>query len=278
MPRDVDEKALFERFSNRYKFTQSDLLRKIERSNCGCDYGASSFTTVEQVNKLGDLLELDPQQRLLEVGAGSGWPGLCLAKKTGCDVTLIDLPIEGLIIAKARAVADDLGSVSRMVVASGTALPFRQNWFHAISHSDVLCCLVDKLSVLRACRDVVHEDGKMIFSVILISPDLSETDYGIAAESGPSFISADDSYPNLLQQAGWKLVDQANLTTEFLETLRVGLENELNHADDLKDLLGKEETSMRLTRSHSYIKAIERGLIKRELFHAIPATDRIDRQ
>jgi len=277
MPRDIDEKALFERFSNKYKFIKSDLLKKIERSRCGCDYGATSYATVEQVNKLSDLLELDSQKRLLEVGAGSGWPGLYLAKKTGCDVTLIDLPIEGLIIAKARAVADDLASVSRMAVASGTALPFRENWFHAISHSDVLCCLVDKLSVLRACRDVVHEDGKMIFSVILIPPNLSKTDYGIAAESGPSFISADDSYPNLLQQAGWELVDQINLTTEFLETLRVGLENELNHADDLEDLLGKEETSMRLSRSHSYIKAIERGLIKRELFHAVPATGQIDR-
>jgi len=270
MPRDVDEKALFERFSDKYKFIQSDLLRKIERSNCGCDYGATSFATVEQVNKLGDLLELDPQKKLLEVGAGSGWPGLYLAKKTGCDVTLIDLPIEGLIIAKARAVADDLARVSRMAVASGTALPFRQNWFDAISHSDVLCCLVDKLSVLRACRDVVHEGGKMIFSVILIPPDLSESDYSVAAESGPSFIAADDSYPNLLRQAGWELVEQINLTTEFLQTLRVGLENELNHADDLENLLGKEEASIRLDRSRAYINALQQGLIKRELFHALP--------
>ncbi|MFA9420000.1 MAG: hypothetical protein ACERLB_07595 [Gammaproteobacteria bacterium] len=51
----------------------------------------------------------------------------------------------------------------------------------------------------------------------------------------------------------------------------------MNHADDLEDLLGKEETSTRLSRSHSYINAIERGLIKRELFHAIPATGQIDR-
>jgi SAM-dependent methyltransferase len=157
-----------------------------------------------------------------------------------------------------------------MAVASGTALPFRQNWFDAISHSDVLCCLVDKLSVLRACRDVVHEDGKMIFSVILIPPDLSESDYSVAADSGPSFIAADDSYPNLLRQAGWKLVEQINLTTEFLQTLRVGLENELNHADDLENLLGKEEASIRLDRSRAYINALQQGLIKRELFHALP--------
>ncbi len=274
MPRDVDEQALFERFSNRYKFAQSDLLKKMERTICGCDYGATSFATLEQVNDLGDRLELGPDKRLLEVGAGSGWPGLYLAKQTGCDVTLTDLPIDGLLIAKARAVADDLGDVSRMAVASGAALPFRQNWFHAISHSDVLCCLVDKLSVLKACRLVVQDDGKMIFSVILIPPDLSESDYRQAAESGPSFITADDSYPNLLQQAGWELVEQTGLTTEFLETLLLGLEGELNHVAELEKLLGKEETSIRIARSRGYIAALEQGLIKRELFHAVPATER----
>ncbi len=272
MPRDIDEQALFERFSNKYKFIQSDLLKKLERTICGCDYGATSFATLEQVNDLGDRLELGPDKRLLEVGAGSGWPGLYLAKQTGCDVTLTDLPIEGLLIAKARAVADDLGDVSRMAVASGTALPFRQNWFHAISHSDVLCCLVDKLSVLKACRFVVQQDGRMIFSVILIPPDLSESDYRQAAENGPSFITADDSYPNLLQQAGWELVEQTGLTTEFLETLQIGLENELNHAAELEKLLGKEETSIRLARTRGYIAALEQGLIKRELFHAVPVT------
>jgi hypothetical protein len=161
-----------------------------------------------------------------------------------------------------------------MAVASGAALPFRQNWFHAISHSDVLCCLVDKLSVLKACRLVVQDDGKMIFSVILIPPDLSESDYRQAAESGPSFITADDSYPNLLQQAGWELVEQTGLTTEFLETLLLGLEGELNHVAELEKLLGKEETSIRIARSRGYIAALEQGLIKRELFHAVPATER----
>ena len=271
MPRDVDEQALFERFSNRYKFAQSDLLKKMERTICGCDYGATSFATLEQVNDLGDRLELGPDKRLLEVGAGSGWPGLYLAKQTGCDVTLTDLPIEGLLIAKARAVADDLGDVSRMAVASGTALPFRQNWFHAISHSDVLCCLVDKLSVLKACRFVVQQDGRMIFSVILIPPDLSDSEYRRAAESGPSFITADDSYPNLLQQAGWELVEQTGLTTKFLETLQLGLESDLNHVAELEKLLGKEETSIRIARSRGYIAALEQGLISRELFHAVPS-------
>jgi len=267
MALDADEKALFKRFSSKYEIIKSDLLQQIERSNCGCDYGATSFTTLEQVKDLGAMLELEPDKRLLEVGAGSGWPGLYLAKETGCDVSLIDLPIEGLRIAKRRAAADNL----TMVVASGTSLPFRQGWFNAISHSDVLCCLVDKLSVLKACREVVHAEGKMIFSVISISPDLSHADYETAVESGPSFITSDDSYPDLLRKSGWELIEQVNLSVKFMDALQAKLKNELKYADDLESLLGKDETYTRLTRTRSYIDAVEQGLIRRELFHGIPA-------
>ena len=271
MPRDVDERALFDRFSKKYELIKSDLLQQIERSSCGCDYGATSFTTVEQANELGAMLGLEPDKRLLEVGAGSGWPGLYLAKETGCDVTLTDLPIEGLRIARQRAISDRLAGVSRVVVASGVALPFLEGWFHAISHSDVLCCLVDKFSVLEACRKIVHADGKMVFSVILISPDLPPADYERAIEGGPSFMATKDTYPELLRKSGWDLVDHTDLTTEFLNTLKVMLNNELDFEDDLEKLLGKDEASMRLNRTRTYINSLEQGLIRRELFHAVPA-------
>ena len=272
MPRDVDEKALFDRFSSKYEVIKSDLLQAIERSNCGCDYGATSFATREQVDDLGAMLALGPGKRLLEVGAGAGWPGLYLAKKTGCDVTLTDLPIEGLRVARQRAVSDNLNEVSRVAVASGSALPFRQGWFDAISHSDVLCCLVDKRAVLRACREVINAAGEMVFSVILTSPGLSAADYQRALEGGPSFMSSDASYPDLLHQSGWELIDQVNLSSEFMDTLQCKLGNELDHAVELEKLLGKEETAIRLSRTRSYIDALEHGLIRREFFHAIPAS------
>ena len=139
MAADVDEKALFERFSNRYKLSQNDLLRQIERSNCGCDYGATSFTTLKQAKELEAMLALGARQSLLEVGAGSGWPGLYLAKQSGCDVTLTDLPVEGLRVARVRGDSERLPGICTVAVASGSALPFRTAAFDAISHSDVLC-------------------------------------------------------------------------------------------------------------------------------------------
>ena len=271
MARDVNESALFDRFSNKYKLVKSDLLKRIELSNCGCDYGSTSFTTLEQVKKLGSMLALGADKHLLEVGAGAGWPGLYLAKESGCAVTLTDLPIEGLRVAQQRAVLDELSNERSMVVASGAALPFGAGLFDAISHADVLCCLVGKLEVLRSCRDVVKPEGKMVFTVILTAPGLSEADYLKAVECGPSFIAAEGSYPDLLAEADWELISQLDLSNEFHETLKVMQNNELHYADVLEEMLGKEETMRRLSRTKESIYGLEHSLIRRELFEAVPA-------
>ncbi len=118
---------------------------------------------------------------------------------------------------------------------------------------------------------MIDAKGKMIFTAFLIYPGLSSADYQKAIECGPSYMAAEDSYENLLDMAGWKLVDRFNLSSEFFETLQVGLGNELDHNEALEKLLGKNEVLHRLNRTRSYIKGLEQGFIRRELFHVIPA-------
>ena len=126
MPRTPDEQAAIERFDSLYAHARDDFMREIERSVCGCDYGGTSWTTRAEADNVTKRLALAPGRRLLEVGAGSGWPGLYLAKQTGCDVALIDLPIEGLRVARDRAAIDGLAGTHWIAQADGTALPFRK--------------------------------------------------------------------------------------------------------------------------------------------------------
>jgi cyclopropane fatty-acyl-phospholipid synthase-like methyltransferase len=80
-----------------------------------------------------------PTSRLLDVGTGRGWPALYLAQQSGCSVVGTDLPLSALQKARARAVREDLGDRSAVVVASGGTLPFRRRSFDALVHTDVLC-------------------------------------------------------------------------------------------------------------------------------------------
>ena len=246
-------------------------MLEIERAVCGCDYGGTSWTTRGQADKIIDMLKLKPGRRLLDVGSGSGWPGLYLARWTGCDVTLTDLPLAGLRIARNRAAADQLKGEYRILSAGGAALPFDDGWFDAIHHADVLCCLVEKLAVLKSCRRVVRRGGKMVFSVIVMAPNLTAAGHKQAMEGGPAFIESSATYPEMLREANWEIAGHADLTAEFLESSRQHVTGQETYAREIADAFGKDMACEMVTRRRAAIAALENGLLRRELFEAAPA-------
>lgn len=126
------------RFREWYR-TDAPVVVELERAVLGSDYGANGYTTVSQADALADVLALGEGRRLLDVGAGCGWPGLYLAARTGCGVILTDVPMEGMRRAHRRSLHDGLAATSGAVVANARRLPFRADSFDAIVHTDVLC-------------------------------------------------------------------------------------------------------------------------------------------
>jgi cyclopropane fatty-acyl-phospholipid synthase-like methyltransferase len=126
-------------YAERYRAAPDEVTRGIERAVIGGDWGANGYTTIAQVRQLGRGLALQPSQRLLDLGAGRGWPGLYLAATTGCQAVLADVPVEGLQAAKARAQRENLTPRAATVAATARSLPFAPASFDAIVHTDVLC-------------------------------------------------------------------------------------------------------------------------------------------
>ncbi|MGI8774857.1 MAG: class I SAM-dependent methyltransferase [Actinomycetota bacterium] len=125
-------------FGERYSLDKSGVLDRIERAVIGAGWGANGYTTVAQADELADRLVLDASKRLLDIGTGQGWPGLYLAKKSGCEVVATDLPIEGLRRAVMRIEQEQVRALGG-VVCSARWLPFGARSFDAICHTDVLC-------------------------------------------------------------------------------------------------------------------------------------------
>jgi cyclopropane fatty-acyl-phospholipid synthase-like methyltransferase len=92
-----------------------------------------------QADELAHRVRLRPDSQLLDLGSGCGWPGIYLAKTSGCQVVLTDVPLEGLRIAAQRARAERLTGRCTVLAASGRHLPFASETFDAIVHTDVLC-------------------------------------------------------------------------------------------------------------------------------------------
>ncbi len=263
-----EKRAQMERFDALYLRAQSPVMRSLERSICGCDYGGTSWTTRDEARRIAALLGLRPGLGLLDVGAGSGWPGLYLAQTSGCDIALVDLPLAGLRIVAERAVKDRLAGACWLALADVTALPFRERSFDAVSHSDVLCCLAEKRAVLEACRGVIRGGGPMVFSVICVAPGLSRTDHGRAVENGPAYIESETDYPTLLARTGWTLREVQDVTVEFAASCHRQIRADKDHKEALEPFLGATEYAARQAEWRSKVSAIEDGLLRRELFTA----------
>ena len=267
-----DEQALRCRFARDYELARLPAMREIERRVLGCDYGGTSWTTRDEATRVARLLGLRPAARLLDVGAGSGWPGLYLAKLAGCEVVLVDIPLTGLQIAIERARSDDLQQRCRMVVADGAALPFIEGAFDALSHSDVLCCLPAKMSVLRECRRVAGHGARMAFSVIAAAPSLSPARHRLALKSGPPHVDVPADYAVLLREADWLLLERIDATDEFMQALRLRHEAMEAGKEALIESLGSDEYDMRRQHRLDLMAAVADGLLKREIFVALAGT------
>lgn len=128
-----------QRFRDSYRGDRPAAEIRLERLVFGSDLGVSGWTTTGEADELARRMRLGKADRLLDIGSGRGWPGLHLARTTGCDVVLSDQPVEALQHAVVRGRREKLGARCSAVAASAAALPFREGSFDAVVHTDVLC-------------------------------------------------------------------------------------------------------------------------------------------
>lgn len=125
-------------FADTYTRMDTPVHRVVQREVFGADSWVRGYTTPAQADLLAERLSLRPGLRILDIGAGLGWPSLYLTQRTGCEAVLTDVPEPGLRSASIRAERLRLGRRSSLARASGTHLPFRSQTFDAVIHTDAL--------------------------------------------------------------------------------------------------------------------------------------------
>jgi cyclopropane fatty-acyl-phospholipid synthase-like methyltransferase len=262
------EAESIERFTDRYRLCCAPVRLDIESEALGADYGSTGYTTRAQADELARRLRLGPGDRLADIGSGTGWPGLYLAQRTGCQVIGTDLPLEGLQRARARSLEDGLAGRVSYVLATGRAQPLRAGSFDAVVHTDVLCCLGPKLAVLRACHRLLRQDGRLAFTTIHVADGLDGPRHRRAVRAGPFQVAARRTYPELVAQAGFREVVVVDVTSDYARTQRAWLEANEARGAEVRRVISDRDFAEAQADRRLALAAIEDGLLRRSLITA----------
>jgi SAM-dependent methyltransferase len=143
--------------------------REVRLETYGEDLGQTSWVTREESQEIPQLLELNGNSSVLEVGCGSGGYALHVAKRVRCDLVGVDINAAGIRKANQLGVAGDLAQrVHFQQCDVSKSLPFDDNTFDAVFSNDVLCHIPGRPALLNEMLRVLKSGGRMLFSDALV--------------------------------------------------------------------------------------------------------------
>jgi cyclopropane fatty-acyl-phospholipid synthase-like methyltransferase len=114
---------------------------------------------------------------------------------------------------------------------------------------------------------VLRKGGRLAFFTIFIPEGLSPAAYRRALRSGPSAGGTRRrNHHDMLFSAGFRLLEETDLTADFLRTARAWFEGRRRYEGEMRAVLSAERYEEQQRDSETQIRAIEDGLLRRALF------------
>jgi SAM-dependent methyltransferase len=197
-----------------YRNFTDPVLDAIRKETFGTDIGQNSWVTVDEYDRLLPLLELSPDEHVLEVASGSGGPALYLARTTGCRVTGIDANESAVATASETAErSGESGRVRFQAADANSALPFDDDCFDAILCIDSMNHLPNRLAVFREWHRVLRPGRRALFTdpVVLTGP-VTNDELAVRSSVGLFLFVPPGVNEQLLEEAGFALVRQEDVS------------------------------------------------------------------
>ena len=171
--------------------------------------------------ELARRANLQPGQRVLDVGGGLGGPARTLAAEFGCTVTVVDLTEE---FCRAGEVLTTWTHLSHRVTfqpGSALTLPFPDHSFDVVWAQNSFMNIADKAGLYASISRVLRAGGRLAFQEVMagpLQPILFPTHW--ADSPAISFLHTPAEARALLQRLGFVEVAWADTTAAALEAQR----------------------------------------------------------
>ena len=116
---------------------------------------------LELTARLGELLQLSPQDCVLDAAAGAGASAILLARQFGCSVVGIDLSAEQVNRANAAVQAAGVAGRVRFERADAEQAAFESGSFDAVICECAFCTFPDKGLAAAQCARILKSRGRI---------------------------------------------------------------------------------------------------------------------
>ena len=131
--------------------------------------------------RLGELLGLSPQSRVLDIASGPGTSVLFLAERFGCEVVGVDYGSHNVELSNAAAAARGLEKRVSFRTADAERLPFPEASFDAVICECAFCTFPDKTAAADEFARVLRSAGSIGLSDLTRGSTLPEELGGLLA-------------------------------------------------------------------------------------------------
>jgi cyclopropane fatty-acyl-phospholipid synthase-like methyltransferase len=227
-------------YDSLYREFDSALARQIRLEAYGEDIGQHSWVTGDELRADISGLDLSRSSRLLDLGCGPGGPLTFVLRAIGCLGTGIE--ISGSAVSFARAKAMSLGVDHLATFREGDlnqALPFGPSAFDAAMSLDVMPHLTDRAVLFREVARVLTPGGKfLVTDACVLTGSISDEEIALRSMHGRTHVVAPGRNEQLLEHAGFRLLQTKDRTPSVLSTAAGRHTARLAHRTELEQLEG----------------------------------------
>ena len=187
----------------------------VRRETYGEDMGQTSWITAAEWLGYAEQLHVGSDSAVLEIGSGSGGPGLYLAEARGCRLTGVDVNEHGVRTGTARAEARGLADRVRFqVVSAGEPhLPFADESFDAVISNDTICHIPGRGAVLREWYRVLRPGGGALFTdALVVTGSMTNEEISLRTSIGSYLVVPPRENERLLVAAGFTILGVEDVT------------------------------------------------------------------
>lgn len=189
-------------------------------------YGANFISPggKDRAREFLQLLNLEPGQKVLDVGCGVGGGPFLLAEEFRVFVKGVDRSQSMIALAKERCESMGLSELATFEAIDCLEMS-DENTYDAVVSRDVFLHIHDKAALFQRLIEALKPGGKLMFTDYCCGPPPWPPGFAKYVERRNYRLHQIQEYAEVLSSAGFQDVESRNITELFVETLSAEIRN-----------------------------------------------------